>query len=56
MNTSSGSSARLLQSELTFGLVTMFLSVVLSPVMDIFSKLAATTIPPGEVTAARFIF
>ena len=56
MNTSSGSSARLPQSELTFGLLMMFLSVVLSPIMDIFSKLAATTIPPAEVTAARFIF
>ena len=56
MNTSSGSSVRLPQSELTFGLLMMFLSVVLSPIIDIFSKLAATTIPPGEVTAARFIF
>ena len=56
MTTSSGSSVRLLQSELTFGLSMMFLSVVLSPVMDIFSKLAATTIPPAEVTAARFVF
>jgi len=56
MNTSSGSSARLPQSELTFGLVMMFLSVILSPIIDIFSKLAAATIPPGEVTAARFIF
>ena len=56
MNTISGSSARLPQSELTFGLAMMFLSVVLSPIVDIFSKLAATTIPPAEVTAARFIF
>ncbi len=55
MNTSSGSSTRLPQSELTFGLLMMFLSVVLSPIIDIFSKLAATTIPPAEVTAARFI-
>ena len=56
MNASSGSSLRLPQSELTFGLLMMFLSVVLSPIMDIFSKLAATTIPPAEVTVARFIF
>ncbi|TWB61494.1 S-adenosylmethionine uptake transporter [Rhizobium sp. ERR 922] len=56
MSTSSGSSVRLPQSELTFGLSMMFLSVILSPVIDIFSKLAAATIPPGEVTAARFIF
>lgn len=56
MNTSSGAFSRLPQSELTFGLLMMFLSVVLSPIIDIFSKLAATTIPPAEVTAARFIF
>lgn len=40
---------RLHQSELTFGLLMMFLSVVLSPIIDIFSKLAAITIPPAEV-------
>ena len=56
MNITSGSSLRLPQSELTFGLLMMFLSVVLSPVIDIFSKLAAITIPPAEVTAGRFIF
>jgi S-adenosylmethionine uptake transporter len=33
----------------------MFLSVLLSPIIDIFSKLAAVTIPPAEVTAARFV-
>lgn len=55
MNTSGGSSLRLPQSELTFGLAMMFLSVILSPIIDIFSKLAAATIPPAEVTAARFI-
>lgn len=56
MNTSSGSSIRLPQSELTFGLLMMFISVVVSPIVDIFAKLAATTIPPAEVTAARFVF
>src|ERR1700754_2571989 len=56
MNTTSGPSLRLPQSELTFGLLMMFLSVVLSPVIDIFSKLAAITIPPAEVTVGRFIF
>lgn len=56
MNASGGSVSRFRQSELTFGLLMMFLSVILSPIVDIFSKLAATTIPPAEVTAARFIF
>lgn len=37
------------------GLVLMFIAVIVSPVIDIFSKLAAVTIPPIEVTVARFI-
>ncbi|AYG59621.1 DMT family transporter [Rhizobium jaguaris] len=56
MSSTGSSLPRLRQSELTFGLLMMFLSVFLSPIVDIFSKLAATTIPPAEVTAARFIF
>ncbi|CAN7333809.1 DMT family transporter [Rhizobium rhizogenes] len=56
MNATGGSLPRFRQSELTFGLLMMFLSVILSPIIDIFAKLAATTIPPAEVTAARFIF
>ncbi|MFJ6327150.1 MULTISPECIES: DMT family transporter [unclassified Rhizobium] len=55
MNATGGSSLRLPQSELTFGLAMMFISVILSPIIDIFSKLAAATVPPAEVTAARFI-
>ncbi|WFR94062.1 DMT family transporter [Rhizobium tumorigenes] len=43
-------------SEMTMGLTLMFVSVMLSPIVDIFSKLAAVTIPPVEVTAARFLF
>ena len=42
-------------SELTMGLALMFVSVLLSPLIDIFSKLAAVTVPPIEVTAARFV-
>jgi S-adenosylmethionine uptake transporter len=56
MPASRTSIARLQYSDLTFGLAMMFLSVLLSPIIDIFSKLAATNIPPAEVTAARFIF
>ena len=54
MDIRSGSLPHVRQTELTVGLVMMFLSVLLSPIVDIFSKLAATTIPPAEVTAARF--
>jgi drug/metabolite transporter (DMT)-like permease len=41
-------------SEVMMGLVLMFISVLISPVIDIFSKLAITTIPSAEITAARF--
>ncbi|MDM9628666.1 DMT family transporter [Rhizobium sp. S152] len=41
-------------SEVMLGLVLMFISVLISPVIDIFSKLAITTIPSAEITAARF--
>ena len=37
------------------GLLLMFIAVIVSPVIDIFSKLAAVTVPPVEVTAARFV-
>lgn len=42
-------------SEITTGLLLMFLSVLASPLIDIFSKLATATVPPAEVTAGRFI-
>jgi drug/metabolite transporter (DMT)-like permease len=42
-------------SEVTFGLLFMFLSVLVSPLIDIFSKLATATIPSTEVAAARFV-
>jgi drug/metabolite transporter (DMT)-like permease len=41
-------------SEVMMGLVLMSISVLISPVIDIFSKLAITTIPSAEITAARF--
>ena len=43
-------------SEITTGLFLMFLSVLASPLIDIFSKLATATVPAAEVTAGRFIF
>lgn len=56
MTTPTKPPARLVTNDITWGLTMMFLSVLLSPIIDIFSKLAAETIPPAEVTAARFIF
>lgn len=55
MPSSTPASAPTHSSELTMGLALMFVSVLLSPLIDIFSKLAAVTVPPIEVTAARFI-
>jgi S-adenosylmethionine uptake transporter len=56
MPASRASLAHIQKSDVTIGLAMMFISVLLSPIIDIFSKLAAETIPPAEVTAARFIF
>ncbi|KRB50954.1 hypothetical protein ASE04_13645 [Rhizobium sp. Root708] len=41
-------------SEIMMGLVLMSLSVLVSPIIDIFSKLAIATVPSAEITAARF--
>ncbi|AJD41851.1 DMT family transporter [Rhizobium sp. SEMIA 4085] len=41
-------------SEISMGLMLMFISVLVSPLIDIFSKLAITTVPSAEITAARF--
>jgi drug/metabolite transporter (DMT)-like permease len=41
-------------SEVMTGLILMFISVLISPVIDIFSKLAITTVPSAQITAARF--
>src|SRR5262245_58259977 len=55
MTAHSSASPSLRASELTIGLVTMFVAVLISPIIDIFSKLAAVTVPPVEVTAVRFL-
>jgi drug/metabolite transporter (DMT)-like permease len=41
-------------SEVMTGLILMFISALISPVIDIFSKLAITTVPSAQITAARF--
>lgn len=42
-------------SQVTTGITLMFLSVLVSPIIDIFAKLAIVTIPSAEITAARFV-
>ncbi|MBX4905864.1 MULTISPECIES: DMT family transporter [Rhizobium] len=42
-------------SEVTTGLALMFLSVMFSPLIDIFAKLAVVTVPSAEITAGRFL-
>lgn len=42
--------------DITLGLVLMFVSVIIAPLIDIFSKLATDTIPAAEVSAFRFLF
>ncbi|MGO4564090.1 DMT family transporter [Rhizobium sp. 2YAF20] len=42
-------------SQVTTGITLMFLSVLVSPIIDIFAKLAIATIPSAEITAARFV-
>ncbi|PWV95272.1 EamA domain-containing membrane protein RarD [Hoeflea marina] len=44
-----------LEPHVTRGLVLMLLAVTISPIIDIFSKLAIATISPVEITAARFL-
>jgi drug/metabolite transporter (DMT)-like permease len=41
-------------SDVTMGLALMFISVMFSPIIDIFAKLAIVTVPSAEITAARF--
>ncbi|MBY3210352.1 DMT family transporter [Rhizobium laguerreae] len=41
-------------SDVTMGLVLMFISVMFSPLIDIFAKLAIVTVPSAEITAGRF--
>ena len=41
--------------RISFGLTLMVLSVLLSPLIDIFAKLAISTVPSAQITAVRFI-
>ncbi|MBB4063522.1 drug/metabolite transporter (DMT)-like permease [Gellertiella hungarica] len=38
------------------GMILMIISVFIAPLIDVFSKLSAATIPPAEVSALRFVY
>ncbi|WP_075292182.1 DMT family transporter [Pararhizobium arenae] len=42
------------KDDVSLGLTLMVIAVLISPLIDIFAKLAITTIPSGEITAVRF--
>ena len=42
-------------NDVSFGLALMVIAVLISPLIDIFAKLAITTIPSAEITAMRFV-
>jgi S-adenosylmethionine uptake transporter len=43
------------QNRVTYGLTLMVISVLISPLIDIFAKLAIATVPSAEITAVRFL-
>lgn len=45
-----------LRNEVSLGLFLMVLSVLVSPVIDIFAKLAVTAVPAAEITFVRLLF
>ncbi|WEZ83060.1 DMT family transporter [Rhizobium sp. 32-5/1] len=42
-------------NDVSFGLLLMVIAVLISPVIDIFAKLAIATVPSAEITAVRFL-
>lgn len=45
-----------LRNDVSLGLLLMVLSVLVSPVIDIFAKLAVTSVPAAEITFVRLLF
>lgn len=45
-----------LRNEVSLGLLLMVLSVLISPIIDIFAKLAVTSVPATEITFVRLLF
>jgi S-adenosylmethionine uptake transporter len=55
-NSSSVSKSAPFFSGVTLGLGLMVLSVLITPLVDVFSKLATQTMPSSEISFARFVF
>ena len=55
-NSAETGSAPALRNDIGVGLGLMVLSVLLSPVIDIFAKLAVTSVPAVEITFFRSLF
>lgn len=49
-----GAAPRPPTGDVGLGIMLMLAFVVIAPVMDIFAKLATSSLPPGEITLARF--
>ncbi|MGD9476173.1 DMT family transporter [Shinella sp. G-2] len=45
-----------LRQDVSLGLLLMVLSVLVSPIIDIFAKLAVTTVPATEIACVRLVF
>ena len=54
-NISATISAGRRNGDIPFGLALMVISVLISPLIDIFAKLAIATVPAAQITAARFV-
>ncbi len=44
------------EDNIRLGMILMIISVFVAPMIDVFSKLAAVTLPPAEISAFRFLF
>ncbi len=55
MSNSPPSSSLTRSRDVSFGLTLMVIAVLISPLIDIFAKLAITTVPSAQITAVRFV-
>lgn len=55
MSNSPTSSSLTRSRDVSFGLTLMVIAVLISPLIDIFAKLAITTVPSAQITAVRFV-
>jgi S-adenosylmethionine uptake transporter len=54
-NSSTPASLATKGSDVSFGLGLMVIAVLISPLIDIFAKLAITTVPSAQITTVRFV-